>query len=261
MKTTLILCSLLALRAGTALAADNPWNGSWKLDESRSHLTGETMTFSKGAGEMLHFSDGSTINYDFALDGKDYKAWANRTVAWTTPGKNSWDSIYRAGGKELSKGHRELSADGKTLTETWTGTRPDGTTFREMDVFSRVSGADGLLGTWRSTQVSGASGPQQFVITSPAPGVMHYEVPDMKASAEGRLDGTDHPLTGGTMPPGATVSWQAVSPTKIKYVLKVDGKPNSIGEQTLAADGRSFSDISWDPGKENEKVTVVYVKQ
>ena len=26
----------------------------------------------------------------------------------------------------------------------------------------------------------------QFVTSSPAPGVLHYEVPDMKASAEGR---------------------------------------------------------------------------
>ena len=189
MKTTLIICSLLAMPAGAALAADSPWTGTWKLDEAKSHLTGETVTFSKGKGEMLHYSDGSTTSYDFAVDGKEYKAWANRTAAWTTPAKNSSDTTFKADGKILSQAHQELSADGKTLTGTWTGTRPDGSSFREVDVLTRVSGSEGLLGTWRSTKVSGGGGPQQFVITSPTPGVMRYEVPDMKASAEGRVDG------------------------------------------------------------------------
>jgi len=43
--------------------------------------------------------------------------------------------------------------------------------------------------------------------------------------------------------------------------MKIGGKTDNIGEQTLAADGRSFSDINWNPGKENEKTTVVYLKQ
>jgi len=74
MKIALFLCSLLALPAGAASAADSPWNGTWKLDEAKSQFTGGTMTFSKGAGDMLHFSDGSTTDYDFAIDGKERKA-------------------------------------------------------------------------------------------------------------------------------------------------------------------------------------------
>jgi hypothetical protein len=147
------------------------------------------------------------------------------------------------------------------LTVTATGTRPDGTAYRNDVVFSRVAGADGLIGTWRSVKVSGPTGPQEFVISSPAPGVLRYEVPDMKAAAEGRTDGSETSLTGPDMPPGTTMSFEALSPTKIKYVMKINGKTDNMGEQTLAADGRSFTDVNWTPGKEDEKTTGVFVKQ
>jgi len=156
--------------------------------------------------------------------------------------------------------HRELSADGKTLTITAAGTKPDGSTYHDERVFERVTGTDGLIGTWRSVKVV-FSGPQQFVISSPAPGVLRYELPDIKASVEGRADGSDHPVTGPTTPPGMTSGFKLVNPTKLTYVLKIDGKPDSYGVQTLARDGRSFTDTSWNPGKESEKTTAVYVRQ
>ena len=261
MKTALLLCSLLALPAGAAFAADSPWNGTWKLDEAKSQFTGGTMTFSKGAGDMLHFSDGSTTEYDFAVDGKERKAWSNRTVIWTAPAPNTWDTVFKLNGKVLAKGQRTLSADGKTLTETWTGTRPDGSAFHEEDVLTRVSGTDGLVGTWRASKVKGGGGPQEFVISVPGTGRVHYEVPDMKVNVEGRTDGSDNPLTGPTVPPGSTISFQALTPTKMRYVMKIDGKTDNVGEQTLAADGRSFTDVNWNAGKEDEKTTGVYVKQ
>jgi hypothetical protein len=261
MKITLILCSALALQAGTALAADSPWSGTWKLDPSQSHFTGDTFTLAKGPGDLLHYSDGSTASYDFGVDGKEYKTWSNRTTTWTPAGNNAWDTVTQADGKSLGKSHRQLSADGKTLTMTFTGTRPDGVAFRDEEVYERVSGTAGLIGTWRSVKVSEPNGPREFVITSPAPGVLRYEVPDMKASAEGRTDGSDNSLTGPEVPPGSTISFKMLAPTKIRYVMKINGKTDNLGEETLAADGRSFTDLNWNPGKENEKTTAVYLKQ
>jgi hypothetical protein len=261
MKATLIICSLLALPAGAASAADSPWNGTWKLDPQKSHLTGQTFTYSERPGGLLHYEDGSTASFDFGLDGKEYKIWANRTRVWTAAGKNAWDTVTRADGKVRSKGHIALSEDGTTLTMTFTGTRPDGQDFREEDVFSRVSGTDGLVGTWRTAKVTNPTGPETFVISVPAAGVLHFDVPDMKASAEGRADGTDHPLTGATVPPGMTISWKFLSPRKIKYTMKLNGKPDNSGVEELAADGASFTDTNWNSGRENEKTVAVYVKQ
>lgn len=58
-----------------------------------------------------------------------------------------------------------------------------------------------------------------------------------------------------------TIGFKMVTPTQIKYAIKVGGKADSFGVQTIAADGRSFSDVSWTAGKEDEKQTAVYVKQ
>lgn len=261
MKTALLVCSLLALPAGAALAADSPWNGTWKLDQAKSQFAGGTFTIAKGAGSMLHYSDGSTTEYDFAPDGKERKSWANRTMSWTASGKNTWDTVTKIDGKVFGKGHMTLAKDGTTLTESWSGTMPDGSAVHEDDVLARVSGTEGLIGTWRATKVTGGGGPAEFVINVPAPGKVHYVIPDMKLNVEASSDGSDNALTGPTIAPGSTISFQALSPTKMRYLMKVNGKPDNEGEQTLAADGHTFTDVNWTPGKESEKTTGIYVKQ
>ena len=89
---------------------------------------------------------------------------------------------------------------------------------------TRISGSDGLVGTWRASKVKGGGGPQEFVISVPAAGMVHYNVPDMKVNVEGRTDGSDIPLTGPTVPPDATISFKALTPTKMRYVMKIGGK-------------------------------------
>ena len=260
MKALILSCSLAAFACGTALAAESPWVGTWKLDVAKSNFTGDTFTYSKGANGLMHFSDGSTTDYDFAADGKPYKTYANRVVTWTADGKDAWNSVYTADGKVLVKVHRQLSSDGKTLSLTETGTRPDGSAFNDEDVYTRVSGGPGLLGTWRNVKAS-PNGPLTFVIASPGSGVLHYDIPDMKATAEAHTDGSDTPLKGPEVAPGMAISIKALAPNKIQYVMKLDGKPQGYGTQTIAADGHSFTDVSWSPGKESEKQTAVYVKQ
>lgn len=260
MKTALIVCSLLAL-PGAVYAADSPWNGTWKLDAAKSHFTGQTFTYSERPGGMLHYEDGSTASFDFGLDGKEYKSWADRTTSWTPAGKNAWDMVTRAAGKVRSKGHTALSEDGKTLTMSFSGTRPDGQDFHEDDVFSRVSGTDGLVGTWRAAKVTGPTAPETFIFSSPAAGVMHVDIPEMKASVEGHTDGTDLALAGPTLPPGMTISLTRLNATKTKYVMKIGGKVDNEGVQSIAADGRSFTDTNWNAGRESEKTTAVYLKQ
>jgi hypothetical protein len=260
MKKFLLICALALFATLPALAADNPWIGTWKLDPAKSHFTGDTFTYTKAANGMMHFSDGSIVNFDFGIDGKEYKTMYDRTTTWTAAGNNAWDSVTKANGKVLSKTHRELAADGKTLTFTESGTKPDGTTFNDVSVYTRVTGTAGLVGKWRSTKVT-ISAPDAFVVSSPSPGIMHWEIPSFKETVNGKFDGTDIPITGPDVPPGLTIAVKSSSPTKQSYTVKVKGKADSYGIQTLAADGKSFTDVSWNPGKEAEKATGVFVKQ
>jgi len=241
----------MSLASLAASAADSPWAGHWKLDPAQSHFAGDTMTYSAGPKGLVHFSDGSTVQYDFGLDGKEYPAAYNRTTSWTSAGKNTWDQVTRADGKVLSKSHRVVSEDGKTLTMTFTGTQPDGTTRDDELVYTRVSAGKGLLGKWRSIKVSG-NAPASFIISSPGSGTLHYDIPEEKASVEGSADGTDHPIHGPNVPPGMTIGYK-LADREIRYTIKMNGKPDNYGIQTLAADGHSFTDVSWNPGKGKRK--------
>jgi hypothetical protein len=253
------LAVLVCLAAGTALAADDPWLGTWKLDLAQSKLTGDTITFTKNA-KGYHFSDGSSDSYDFAIDGKEYPRGHDRTVTWTEVNDHTWDSMVTGGGEPPVKIHRELSADGKTLTNTVTGTRPDGSSLNDSTVWSRQSGGSGLVGKWKDVKTN-QGGPSTFVITSPAAGVYRWYYPEYKTSTEGKLDGSDLPVTGPGMAQGSTFSAKAAGPRKLTYTIKYHGKIESTGTQTVAPDGKSYTDVSWSPGKMNEKATAVYVKQ
>jgi len=259
-------CAIMAWGLAAGIVFANPplpsdaWVGTWKLDPSKSKLAGFTISYTKTPGGMYHFSDGSTVDYDFAIDGKEYPAEYGRKITWSDSGDHAWDSQTTADGKVLAKIHRALSADGKTLKVTATGLNADGSPFNELVVYKRVSGSDGLEGKWLAIK-DDADAPPTFIVSAPAPGVLRWEVPAWQAATEGALDGSDHPIKGGTQPPGLTLGSRLKSPSKISYVMKIDGKPNQYGIQTLAADGRSFTDVSWIPGKENEKTVAWYVKQ
>src|SRR6266849_2202506 len=66
-----------------AAAVDSPWVGTWKLDMAKSNFTGDTVTYSKTPAGLYHISDGSTVSYDFAVDGKEYPTSSGNKTTWT----------------------------------------------------------------------------------------------------------------------------------------------------------------------------------
>lgn len=260
MKKLMLAFAVAAFAAMPALAAENPWVGTWKLDTAKSHFTGDTFTYSKAANGMMHFTDGSTESYNFKVDGKPYHAWGNRTATWTADGDNAWNQVVIADGKTLSTIHHSLSADGKTLNNTYTGTKPDGSSFHDAATYVRVNGTKGLEGKWRSTKVT-VSAPDNFVISEPSVGTMRWSIPSEKAYVEGKTDGSALTINGPTLPHGMTIAFKAEGRHRMSYVEKLDGKVQGYGIQTLAADGKSYTDVSWSPGKASEKQTAFYVKQ
>ena len=251
---------MLILPSFGAFAAESPWVGSWKLDPSKSHLVGDTFDYSKAPNGLIHYSDGSTASFDFGLDGKEYKSWGNHTVVWTGAGPNTWNTVVKQDGAVIYESRRELSADGKTMTITMTSNRPDGTPSNDAAVYTRVGAGTGLIGKWRSSKVEIPS-PTLFTISSPSAGVLHFESPSYKLAFEGKIDGTDLAVKGPTVPPGYTVSVTATSPRTLSYVFKLNGKPDSYNIDTLAADGKSYTSVSWNPGKKSEKTTQAYIRQ
>ena len=89
---------------------------------------------------MMHYSDGSAFAWDFGIDGKEYKTAEGRTTTWTANSATEWTSITKLNGTVLSTNHYTLSPDGKTLSITYAGTKPDGSKFNDSATYTRVTG-------------------------------------------------------------------------------------------------------------------------
>ncbi len=243
-----------------AVAAENPWAGTWKLDVSKSHFTGSTFSYSKMPDGKMQYDDGGPEPFVFAIDGTPYLDSSGYTHTWTTAGPNAWEAIAKKDGKEILRAHRVLSPDGKTFSMRYTGTKPDGTTFDDISTFTRVSGDHGIEGTWRATKVT-ISSPDAWIISYPAPDTFRWETPSYKMVITGKMDGSAAQVTSPTWPASATLSVMLDSPTKFTSTSKNNGKTNGITVDSLSADGKMITEESWTPGKESEKQTAIYVKE
>lgn len=258
MKKSAFVTLILAGAAVPALALASPFDGTWKLDIAKSKFTGDTMTYTKTA-TGYRYSNGGPVSYAFAVDGKDNTVVPGRTMAWTKAADGGWDVVAKANGKVMSKAHRTISADGKTLTSTYTEYRPDGTTVHESDVYTRISGDKGLAGEWRDTKVQSAS--DTMKIATSAGGGYQIDYPAFKEAIAGKTDGNLVAAKGPTLPTGAMIGYKADGPRKWTFNGGIGGKTYFSGVMTVSDDGKTMTRRSWVPGKESEASTEVYVKQ
>jgi hypothetical protein len=258
MKKLLTLALACAL-VPSALAA-SPWDGTYKLDRSKSHLTGDSFTYSKTANGMWHVSFGD-LGYDFAPDGKPYPVFdADHTTTTTMNGDHTLIMVNAFKGKTTATTKETLSADGTTLTDETSGTRADGTTYTSSYTSKRSGPGTGFFGKWVSTKES-SSAESIITISTAADGTVTMTYPGSKDSLVTKLDGTPASPTGPREVKDVTVTYKKVSATRLEYTVNLKGKKVAEGYDTLSADGKIFSETSWAPGKMDEKTTSVYIKQ
>jgi len=256
MRTLHPVC-LFALTFVTApLIAQSPWNGTWKLNQAKSHMTGDTYTLTKSA-DKYHY-DGGSVQYDYACDGKDYPTFGGETVS-CEESPTTLDSTYKQNGKLVQTTSRQLDAAGKTYTSTSTYMRPDGGKTVTKTTFTRVGQGTGMAGTWkRAATSSDHVGTFTMQVNGNS---VHYASPEEHATWDGTLDGTPAPVKGPDIPNGLMVSEKLEAPNKMVSEAAIGGKVIGRAEDTLSADGKSFTEINWDPAKPNEKQTFIYEKQ
>lgn len=80
-KRLYCVCTALALAAVPCFGAGQSWDGTWKINEAKSKLTGYSFTI-EAKGDMMHMSSGS-VSYDFACDGKAHPTVSGQTLTCT----------------------------------------------------------------------------------------------------------------------------------------------------------------------------------
>jgi hypothetical protein len=248
----------LLLVAGIAITqAESPFVGKWKLNLDKSQFAGTTMTVEQlPAGEMRLTAEGQS--YTFKTDGTERPAIFGSTAAWKQIDPTTWEATYKAKGTVLTTDTHKVSQDGKTLTVTSKGTKPDGGPFENTVVYQRVSEGNGLVGKWRSTKVT-ISSPETMEFASSSKG-LSWTVPAYKVSTVLTFDGKDHPVEGPTIPAGFTIAATSKGAQVFELVQKMGGKVVYRGTYTLSQDGKTLTAL-YTPEGTSEKITAVYDRQ
>lgn len=250
--------ALVTVAAMVVAAADSPFAGKWKLNLEKSQFAGTTMTFEQlPSGEMRATAEGQS--YNFRTDGKEYPAIFGSTAAWKQLDGNTWQATYRQKGTVLSTDTLKLSPDGKTLSISSKGTKPDGASFENSAVFQRVTGETGLAGKWKSTKVA-MSSPETMELAPSTGDGLTWTIPSYKISLDLKFDGKDHPVKGPTVPENFTIAATSKGPRSFELVEKMSGKVVYRGMYTLSEDGKTLT-AQFSPEGTTEKVKAVYDRQ
>jgi hypothetical protein len=118
-------------------------------------------------------------------------------------------------------------------------------------------------GTWKldrsRPEPDGAADDYRFAVGPDD--TLLWEIPSLKEANFGRLDGT--PMTINR-PGGAadmTISVKPEAPRVWHYQVRRNGEYRGEGRMTLAADGKSWTDVPLNGGKPVESLLMVYVRE
>jgi hypothetical protein len=140
--------ALVLLAVSFAVAATNPFLGTWKLNEAKSHFPAAagkntTVTYTAAANGMITVvtdgvdGKGNPVHTEwtgefngkpFPVTGTGTNGVNNRTVM--AKGEQTLIMTNLNGVKPVSKGSVEVSADGQSRTVDVTGTGPDGKPYK-----------------------------------------------------------------------------------------------------------------------------------
>jgi hypothetical protein len=146
----LLTFGVAALFAQGALAGEN-WIGTWKLNAAKSTGTNairaQTIKFESTADGITISSEGVDAEgkpmkggYTSKFDGKDVP-WSGNPMADTAAPKkiddNTYENVWKKGGKPTVTAKVSVSKDGKTLTVTQAGTDAQGKAVSSTAVYDR----------------------------------------------------------------------------------------------------------------------------
>lgn len=253
MKTRILRLSLIAaLSCVTAAAmAENPFAGTWKVDYSKSHVTGQTITFAPEGNGQVRVTEGSN-SYTFTPNGSDTHDSFGNPVKWQQTDDHTWKEFDKEGNMVVTSTW-VLSGDAKTLEVTDSGTRPNGQQIDEKVAFARIAPGKNFFGKWKSTSMKNNSPTTAKIDANGDDGII-WHIPEIKASVDLKFNGKEVAPTGPTVPKGLTLSATKTGARSFELVEKENGKVIFRGHYTVSADGGTMTEVGSAPGAAPTKV-------
>jgi hypothetical protein len=248
----------LPLAAATTAAAQNPFVGTWKLNQEKSQLAGDIMKFGPAEGDAIEQTAGG-ITYSFRVDGKPYALPTGNVAIWRQDSPDSWTTEYRTmEGKLLRSDNWKLSSDGNKLSVTTSGVKANGDLYTDTEDYERTAGNSGLIGSWKGTAVK-LSSPNELTIQEAGLDGLVLKIAALKATAVTNFDGKEVAVQGPDIPTGLRLSLTRTGPYSFRLVQKLNGSPVDSSVYTVSTDGQTMTEVGGAPG--DPPATVVWEKQ
>ena len=251
-----LAASALAL---PAFSATDPFVGTWKFNQEKSDLKGQTQTIASLGDNKYRFTFGTAVSFDITTDGTDQTSLPGATMAITVRDPNTWELVSKTNGTVTATGNLTLSQDGKSISNIVKGVRPDGSEFENHATLKRVSGSSGFAGTWQVEDLK-ISSPSLLQIETFGTNGLAVSFPGDKVTMNVGMDGKETPVEGPTVLKGATVSAKRINPHSIKVTDKLNGKMMDTTDWKVSSDGKLLTMTEHDEG-EKKPVVSVYDRQ
>lgn len=238
---------IVFLFTGTLWAATDPFAGTWKLNPAKSKLTDQMKVDAAGPNTYI-FHLSATNPETIVADGTDQPGIFGTTLAVTVLGTNEWKVVRKKSGQMLISAIWDLSADGTTLTDHFTGYRADGSTSNLLYVYARAGGKSGFAGTWESTSEQVNSAYEMQVQTYEDSGLSFIN-PAQKMTKSIKFDGKEYAAEGPNLPSGYVTSGRRVSDRAVELTDKIDGKILDTQQVEVSPGGETLTITTHIPGQ------------
>jgi hypothetical protein len=206
------------LITGAVSAANDPFIGKWKVNPGKSRLTDEMKLEAAGANKyVITFQPGAVDT--IVVDGSDQPALSGSTLSITPKGPNNWTVVRKKDGRMLLSAEWTLSADGKTLTDDFTGYESNGSKSTTHFVYQRTAGGTGFAGTWDSDNAKPDSAMKLQIQSYEANG-LSIDDPQIQITRNLKFDGNEYPDSGPDAPPGLTSSGRRINERSLEITRK-----------------------------------------
>jgi hypothetical protein len=244
MKKLLYAMLALCVLAPSLAAAQNAFDGTWKIDLKKAQMPKKPDVFLLQSGTYVCKTCVPPISVK--ADGQDQKVTGHPyfdSMAITVVDDQTISEIDKKDGKVVATSKTTVSADGKTATFEFSdssNTNADpvvgkGTSTR---VAKGPAGSHAVSGSWRTTSFENLSD-NGLTFTYKVDGDSLTMTAPTGQTYTAKLDGTDAEYKGD---PGTNgVSVKKLSDKAIEETDKRDGKVISVSRIMLASDGKSMT--------------------
>lgn len=232
------LATLLALTSPAL--AQSPYDGVWRVDLASAQFSDKPYVVSIENGTFTCSScmPAYTVPADgqmHRVEGFDY--WDEISVR-IVDGRTVEDA-QKHKGRAIGTSRSRVSADGATLTSTWTDTSaPGGTVSTGETTMTRTApaaaGAHAMSGSWSNAAVSNVSAEAVTATVRLADDMFSFST-GAGYAYQARLGGPAVPITGDLA--GATATVRQLSDGSIEQTERINGEARSVTTLTPAADG------------------------